>query len=193
MSSSETRQLDTRRLAKLLDQQEIRDVCYRYCRGIDRRQFDLVRSCYHPDATDDHGDYKGGVDGFIDYVTVGLRRWVSTNHFLGNMLIEPRADQARVETYAIAFHRFAARAERPERDFIAGIRYVDDFERRDGEWRIATRVCVVDWTRSDEVSHPIVIGDEHVRGRTDRDDPVFAPRLADLFPGGAVASALGSS
>lgn len=28
---------------------------------------DLIRSCYHPDAIDDHGDYVGGVDGFIEY------------------------------------------------------------------------------------------------------------------------------
>ena len=38
------------RLARLADRLEIRDVVYRYCRGIDRREYDLVRSCYHHDA-----------------------------------------------------------------------------------------------------------------------------------------------
>ena len=50
------------RLAGLLDKQEIEEVVLRYCRGIDRRDFDLVRSCYHPDARDRHGSFDGTVD-----------------------------------------------------------------------------------------------------------------------------------
>ena len=45
------------RLSRLLDRNEIEEVVLRYCRGIDRRDFDLVRSCYHPDATDRHGSF----------------------------------------------------------------------------------------------------------------------------------------
>ncbi|WP_268959227.1 nuclear transport factor 2 family protein [Paraburkholderia elongata] len=48
------------------DKAEIREVHTRYCRGIDRMDFDLVRSCYHPDAIDRHGAYEGGVEGFIE-------------------------------------------------------------------------------------------------------------------------------
>jgi hypothetical protein len=69
----------TARLDRLADQQEVRDVIYRYCRGIDRRDYDLVRACYHADATDDHGDYRGGVDGFITYVMAGLPRYEATS------------------------------------------------------------------------------------------------------------------
>jgi hypothetical protein len=29
---------------------------------------------------------------------------------------------------------------------ILGLRYVDRFERRAGEWKIAARVCAFDWT-----------------------------------------------
>ncbi|MEI6002085.1 hypothetical protein H3V53_34635 [Paraburkholderia bengalensis] len=36
----------------------------RYCRGIDRIDWDLVRTCYHPDAFDEHGSSGGGrLDG----------------------------------------------------------------------------------------------------------------------------------
>ena len=81
---------DWARLARVVDQQEIADVIYRYCRGIDRCDFDLVRSCYHPDAIDDHGDFRGGVDEFIAFVQQGLPRFERTMHFIGNVLVEVR-------------------------------------------------------------------------------------------------------
>ena len=57
-------------LETLLAKQEIGDVIYRYARGIDRLDFDLVRSCYHPDAVDDHGAFKGNVDEFIEMLSL---------------------------------------------------------------------------------------------------------------------------
>ena len=53
-------------LETLIAKQEITDVVYAYARGIDRLDFELVRSCYHPDAYDDHGAFKGNVDDFIE-------------------------------------------------------------------------------------------------------------------------------
>ena len=49
----------TEALQRLIDKDEIRDVMARYCRGVDRADWDLVRSTYHTDAYDDHGDYRG--------------------------------------------------------------------------------------------------------------------------------------
>ena len=134
------------------DIEEIRAVVYRYARGIDRCDFDLVRSCYFADATDDHGDYRGGVDGFIDFVREQLTRWSVTSHFIGNVLIDIDGDRARVESYAIATHRGHPKPDGSVRDLTSGVRYVDDFERRDGEWRIASRVVVNDWNRVSLIS-----------------------------------------
>jgi hypothetical protein len=76
------------KLQRLLDEAEIRDVHLRYCRGIDRMDFDLVRSCYHPDGIDRHGDshgaYEGDVEGFIKYAAGVLPMFESTMHFTGN-------------------------------------------------------------------------------------------------------------
>jgi hypothetical protein len=44
-------------LRGVVDQFAIRDLLLRYARGIDRRDLDLVRSCYHADAVDEHGSY----------------------------------------------------------------------------------------------------------------------------------------
>lgn len=168
-------------LAALLAEREIRNVVLRYCRGIDRRQFDLVRDCYHPDALDEHGDFLGSVDEFIAHAERSLQAFQTTTHFTGNILVEidpadPR--RARCETYAMAIHRVPPRGDRPAKDHVVGLRYIDDFEARAGRWRIADRVCVFDWTRTD----PVVgwqFTDAFRRGSIDRNDIVFAPSLRD--------------
>ncbi len=166
------------RLSRVADQQEISEVIYRYCRGIDRCDYDLVRSCYHPDAIDDHGDFRGGIDDFIAYVKNGLPRFESTMHFIGNLLVDVHGDTARAESYLIAHHRLRESRSKPQRDFVVGLRYVDDFERRHGEWRIAGRVCVFDWSRTD----PLQPGNwapaaSATLGQRDRSDAVFAPSI----------------
>ncbi len=128
----------------LIDEALIRKVHLRYCRGVDRMDWDLVRSCYHPDATDEHGGYSGGIDGFIEWVSAGLPRFESTMHFTGNQLVEVHGDTAWAEHYAIVQHRRAATAEQPAADLIVNVRYVDRMERREGEWRIAQRVVIAD-------------------------------------------------
>jgi ketosteroid isomerase-like protein len=172
----------SRRMERALDQLEIRDVIYRYCRGIDRRDFELVRSCYHPDAIDDHGNFCGGRDEFVTYVSTRLVRFERTMHVIGNVLIEPVGDQARAESYIVAYHRLAGEADGPARDLIVGLRYVDDFERRDGEWRIAARMCVFEWSRVDPVADGWTVSAAATFGRTDGTDPVFAPSVRNLFP-----------
>ena len=48
-------------------------------------------------------------------------------------------------------------------------RYLDRYERRDGEWRIAARVCVHEWTRTDRVTSPMPIDASRFRqGGADR-------------------------
>jgi hypothetical protein len=172
-----------RRLAVLLAKDDIRDVLYRYCRGVDRLDFDAVRSCYHPDALDHHGeDYVGGVDGAIAHFDANLKLFERTMHFLGNILIEVDGSTARSEAYAIALHRLAARGDKPLRDFLVGLRYVDDFEERDGCWKISRRVCAFEWSRIDPVpARRYRFRDAHIRGSRNRADIVYLPSLAALF------------
>ncbi len=85
-------------LDDLLARQEIEDVIYRYARGIDRLDLEAVRSCYHADAYDDHGAFKGTVDEFLEAAKAFLPKWTATQHFMGNMLIEIEGDIAKAET-----------------------------------------------------------------------------------------------
>jgi len=93
---------------QLLDERAIREVLLRYCRGVDRLELDLVRDCYHPDAIDDHGSFRGGVDEYLAWIGRLLPRYEVTMHLLGNTLVEfspDRPDVARVETYGVAIHQ----------------------------------------------------------------------------------------
>jgi hypothetical protein len=158
----------------LLDRQAIRDVVLRYCRGIDRLDLELVRACYHPDATDDHGTFRGTRDEYVAWVAGVLQRFTSTMHLVGNQLVELAGDVARSETYGVAYHHGDPPDDR-RRNFTTGFRYVDRFERRDGEWRIATRVAVREWTHTVTADQQVIIPPERDgrRGQRDRTDAVY--------------------
>ena len=140
-------------LQRLRDEHDIKEVLQRYCRGVDRRDFDLVRSTYHPDARDAHGPYNGDVDGLIDWMTRRHEGVAQSMHVLANCLIEWRdQDRAEVETYCVTYQRLrgsnAATADvgltvgGPGQQTQVRCRYLDRFERRQGEWRIADRAVI---------------------------------------------------
>ena len=98
-----------------------------------------------------------------------------------DVLVEVHGDVAKCETYGVALHRaLDARPDgkpRPAHDFQTGFRYVDDFSRRNGEWRIARRICTFEWTLQTEPSAWFDAPPEHRRGGRGGDDPVFWPVL----------------
>lgn len=159
----------------MIDEHQIREVLVRYATGMDRRELDLVRSCYHPDATDDHGAYSGGIDGFIAFCTEFLAPFENTMHFMGNTSVHVDGDVARSESYTLAYHHLPTRDGHPARDHIVAFRYIDDFTRRNDEWRIKHRRCIYDWTRTDPVPPGWDFGPEFMKSIFGKEDPVFAP------------------
>jgi hypothetical protein len=131
-------------LAELVTRQEIQDVLVRYCRAVDRGDLELLRSVYHPDATDDHGIFSGNAHEFAEWLlAVPGRGELVTQHHLTNSAVVVEGDTARAETYFVAVHR---RPGPPVTVGQFGGRYADRLERRDGTWRIASRVVVHDWS-----------------------------------------------
>jgi len=162
--------------SELVDERAIRTVELRYCRGIDRMDRDLVRSCYHPDATDCHGSFSGTVEEFLEWVWRVLGRYEMTMHYLANTLVEfdaARPDRAAVEVYGLAVHR--GDVDKPSRNLVTGFRYLDRFERRAGEWRILARVATTEWVRVERPEDRWPIPEGMVTGRRGRDDPVYGP------------------
>ncbi|HTX07849.1 MAG TPA: nuclear transport factor 2 family protein [Solirubrobacteraceae bacterium] len=135
------------RLDELISKEEIRDVLSRFCRGVDRGEIELVRSCYHADAIDDHGSYHGGVDGLCAAIETVVERRTCTQHFLAPPLIELDGDRAVSESYVIAYHGVRPGRSSSGGDLFVGARYLDVFERRGGRWRIARRTVSHCWSR----------------------------------------------
>src|SRR5262245_46253070 len=97
---------------EMLEKQAITEVLYRYCRGIDRRDWELVRSCYHADRVDDHAIYKGDRDGFVDWVSEFLTsQFTATQHTVFNPLVKVDGDTAGCESYVRAWHRFKPQSD----------------------------------------------------------------------------------
>jgi hypothetical protein len=163
-------------LDEVLAEAAIRDIQMRYCRGADRMDFDLMRNCFHADATLHYGFFVGGVDEFIAMGAEMLKTYAGTTHFTGNQLFEVKGDKAWAEHYTVATHRFPADENGPAREFITSIRYVDNLEQRDGDWRIAKRVLIVDGVRMDPIDpnpNPGVQG-----GRRDKTDVSYSLLIA---------------
>jgi hypothetical protein len=136
--------VDEARIGRLIAESDIRDALFRYSRGADRCDMELIRSAYHPDATDSHGYFSGDLDGFDAWFTERHQAVTQSMHFLGNILIEFDSDtSAFVETYCQAFQRLRSTAVPGMLDDLHVLcRYLDWFERRDGRWAIARRVVV---------------------------------------------------
>ena len=156
-------------IGDVLAEAAIKAVQMRYCRACDRMDWDLLRSCFHPDAVTQYGFFGGSVDDFIASARQALPHFVATTHNTGNQNVEVSGDTAWAEHYTVATHRIAADAAVPERDFITAVRYIDRMECRDGDWRIARRELNLDWHRSDTVI-PIGPRPEVQPGRRDRSD-----------------------
>jgi SnoaL-like domain len=154
---------------KLKDRVEIEDMIYRYCRAVDRMDGALLKSVFHEDSVDDHGRFKGSGHAFADMTMSILPKMHFTAHHVTNVLIELEGDIAHVESYFIATQI----AGDPQRHETVYGRYVDRFERRNAEWKIAKRLLVLDWTRVDPAGERSPHEHKFTRGRRDRSDAVY--------------------
>ncbi|HEX4375691.1 MAG TPA: nuclear transport factor 2 family protein [Steroidobacteraceae bacterium] len=159
----------------LLAESEIKDLHLRFCRANDRRDEELMRSCFHPDAVIQLHE-KLDVEAFLALGRMVLGRFTVTWHTTGNQLVEVNGDVAWAEQYTTSSHRIAADDKGPERDFIAYGRYIDRAEKRSGVWRFAQRTMLLDFTRTDEVA-PSEVGFGTLQGARDRSDLSYAARL----------------
>ena len=176
---------------RLTDRMAIQDCLFRYVRGVDRKDWELVRSAYHPDAYDDHGNYKGGIDGFIESLITRHATIEQSMHVVGNIVIEfDGPDGALLEAYFITHQRLSPAAGDARSAYLRGApigpdeavetevvgRYVDRMTRRDGAWRIAHRTVVFEVVRGQAAPPGGGLRDNWVIGRRDGNDRIEVAR-----------------
>jgi ketosteroid isomerase-like protein len=126
----------------------IEDCLKRFARAIDRQDWKAAREAYHDGAFDDHGFFKGPPDAFLAHIEKLHAMQEHSMHFNTNVLIEFQAkDRAFVETYVLVLQRFRPGAPNVPAGAaglrnLASARYLDRFEKRNGEWRVAYRTLV---------------------------------------------------
>lgn len=170
---------------ELLAREEIADVIKRLARGTDRLDEELIASCYHPDGFDDHNAFRGNGAEFATWVITVLPHFSATMHFIGppNISVDLDAGVAQADTYCVAHHIQPGDGDgdgdgqdsSPGSDMVLGLRYVDRFERRDGTWLIAKRVCAFDWTYTVPIgqTNRYVFDADYTLGHRDRTDITY--------------------
>ena len=138
-------------LDTLLAERAIVRVVLAYARAVDRLEFEALRACFHPDARIHYGDlFTGTRDEALTWLESSLSRLQSTLHDFGTPWIELDLDagRARCETYATNAARYPANEKGEVLLNVTGTRYLDVFERRDGEWKILERRNVGVWAQN---------------------------------------------
>jgi len=180
-----------RRLEILEAKEEIRDVLYRYCRGCDRSDVELLRSCYHPGAKDVHWVFVGDGHEFAADTIAKLGTLPNRKHYVTNPLIDLDldGDRAFVESSYFATQRIPL-DDGTWVDVQSEGRYLDVFERRGGEWRIGHRHMAAEKTWMVEGERAPVVGgagravpDERQRSGDFPHDPVYRGYdIVELMP-----------
>jgi hypothetical protein len=130
-------------LQEVVDRAAIRHCVERLARGEDRRDAELIRANWWPDATYDYGVQGGSFEEYLAWVVPGADAIKNTQHVLGQTYTELAGETAKAETQVISYHRVDMGGG--DQDTCIGGRYLDTFEKRGDEWRIAERVMLYDW------------------------------------------------
>lgn len=118
--------------------QDVADVLVRYASGIDRRDWDLFRTCFTEDCEADYGDIGQwrGVDEITEWMARSHEACGHTLHRITNVAVSADGhDRVAARSYVDALVLGA--------DDRTGVRavgyYDDDLVRTSGGWRIARR------------------------------------------------------
>lgn len=133
-------------LGALLDKQAIAEVIARYSRTLDWLDDEGQASCYWPDADIDYGFFTGKAEEFVPVVMAVERRSDRRWHMLSGLAVKLLSStRASTECYGIA--TAVRQADGVWNGNMFGGRYLDEFEKRDGEWRIISRRYILEWKR----------------------------------------------
>ncbi len=167
------------RIDAMLDREAIRDALSRFSRGMDRFDREAYLSAFHDDAEMAAGPFVGSARDCWEWaVPMHEEGQLLTHHSLLNITIDLDGDTAHTETY----YMFVAR-NRDETVVLAGGRYVDRFEKRNGDWRIALRTNIIEWaTMPPAIPPPFSeVADIALNGVSSRskDDPSYLRPLVN--------------
>jgi hypothetical protein len=130
-------------VAHLKDRQDIHDCIVRECRARDRQDIEQIAGCWWEDGVDEHGPSVTFAPDYPEKANKGhYTNFFFTSHNITNHLCEIDGDKAYCESYVIGGLAW----QDGKTSSIAFGRYIDQLEKRNGEWRIHTRRCTMEVT-----------------------------------------------
>jgi hypothetical protein len=157
-------------MEQLIAKQAITERIYDYGRSMDRLDAALGRDCFHDDAIADYGAqmFQGTGHGFVDMCMTAHLQFHSHSHQFSNIRIWLQdADRAQSETYGdVTLRRYDTDGQAQDIRNLG--RYIDEWERREGEWRITKRLFLLDFDQSSP-AHGVF----ETTGKRDRTDPSY--------------------
>ena len=139
------------------DQAQIGEVLVRYATGIDRRDWDLFRTCWTVDAVADYGEIGRfeGIDALTDFMFNSHDAMGDTHHRLTNFVIDVgidgNPDQATARTYV---HAVLIAVPGDSTSWVDALGHYDDVLTRTSEgWRISHRTVHISRVMTAAGSH----------------------------------------
>lgn len=154
--------------------QALHELNAAHARAADRLDRELMKSLWHPDATVDVGIFAGPASEYAELVTEPNEAMERSFHALSNEYYRILGDKAVGETYVIAVTTVVEGGEKIDR--LVGGRYLDRYQRRNGEWKFSERVFVLDWNMNQPctaVWDEGLFGQIKLRGARDGNDPIY--------------------
>lgn len=168
----------------LKDRQDVLDCIQRECRARDRQDAGQIAGCWWEDGVDEHGAVVTHAPDYPARANMGhAMNFHMTSHNITNHLCELDGDRAYCESYVIgALHWLEGNkgsGSEGEITTLAFGRYIDQLERRSGEWRIVTRRCTIEASANADgswVHSPNVKG--FLKALWGKDDPSYERPIA---------------
>jgi hypothetical protein len=126
---------------QLKDRQDILDCIQRESRARDRQDADMIAGCWWEEGIDEHGPVITKAPAYPARANAGhAANFNMTSHNITNHLCTIEGSTAYCESYVIGGLFWLD----GKTTTIAFGRYLDQLEKRKGEWRILTRRCTIE-------------------------------------------------
>ena len=127
---------DMSRYGAMLARMEIAELMWRYCRGIDRHDNEILEALFWPDCEINYTNlFSGDRASFLAWANPHHEAlYINHQHHVTSQIIDIDGDTAHGEHYCLVF------LQRVDGSILVSSgRYLQQFERRNGEWRIGVR------------------------------------------------------
>lgn len=160
-------------LQELEDKQALREVSTLFARALDRADGPLLASLFADGAQVSIGAFSGPASEFVaaSVSPAGLER---SFHSVSNEFYQIDGDSARGEVYVIDVATWNTADGKT--DTLIGGRYVDEYSKVGGAWKIARRTFAHEWNMSfptTTVWDEGLFGMIKLRGTRGKDDPIY--------------------